>query len=121
MKKLLFLMFAITLLASMTNAFAQNVILINPFKVPAGKLSESIQFWEKARDFLQTQPGYISTKLHQSLQSEATFQLINVAVWESPETFKAATQKMSEFFRTQKVKRIPGLMGHPALYKVIRE
>ena len=100
-----------------TNA-EEHVILINPFKVPEGKLKESIAFWEKARDFLKEQPGYISTKLHKSLKPDATFELINVAVWESPSAFQAATQKMRDEL---KVDRVEGLMGDPSLYEVIRE
>ena len=71
-----------------------HIVLINPFTVPEGKMEESIVFWEKARDYLKEQPGYVSTKLHKSLKPDATFELINVAVWESTEDFIAATQKM---------------------------
>ena len=99
-------------------AAPKQVILINPFKVPEGKLQESIVFWEKARDFLKEQPGYISTKLHQSLKADATFELINVAVWQSAGAYQAATQKMRQQL---KVEPIPGLMGDPTLYTVIRE
>ena len=70
------------------------VVLINPFIVPEGKVDEAIAAWEVSRDFLAEQPGYISTKLHQSLATDAQYQLINVAVWSSPEAFKAATAAM---------------------------
>ena len=95
-----------------------HVVLINPFIVPEGKLAESIVFWENARDYLKEQPGYVSTKLHKSLKPDATFELINVAVWESAEAFMAATQKMR---KEVKMKPVDGLMADPALYEVIRE
>ncbi len=71
------------------------VVLINTFVVPEGSDEAAIRFWEQARDFLKEQPGYISTQLHQSLQPDATFLLVNVAVWESPEAFQTASQRMS--------------------------
>ena len=97
---------------------SEPVVLINPFVVPEGRESEAIAFWEQARDFLKEQPGYISTNLHRTIQPGATFYLINVAVWESPEAFRAATQKMRNELN---LPRIEGLAADPALYEVIRE
>lgn len=96
----------------------EHVVLINPFTVPEGKIQESIVFWEKARDYLKKQPGYVSTKLHKSLKPDATFELINVAVWESAEAFMAASQKMRSELKVQPVE---GLMSDPALFEVIRK
>ena len=102
---------------------SNQVILINPFIVPEGKLEESIKYWESHRDFLKDQPGYISTKLHQTLQDqsflgEATYELINVAIWESQAAFNSAVQKMRTELGSASVE---GLKGDPALYYVIRE
>ncbi len=93
------------------------VILINPFTVPEGKLDEAIAMWEAGRDFLAQQPGYVSTKLHQSLSPDAQYPLINVAQWESVETFKAATAKMRA---NPDLLRVEGVSSAPGLYKVIR-
>lgn len=96
----------------------EHVVLINTFTVPEGKIEESIVFWEKSRDFLKGQPGYVSTKLHKSLKPDATFELINVAVWESAEAFMAASQNMRSELKESPVE---GLTGDPALYEVIRD
>ena len=93
------------------------VILINPFEVPAGKLDETIVMWEQARDFLQKQPGYLSTELHQSVSPGTRFQLVNVAKWESVETFTAATKKMQA---EADLPQIDGLVPNPALYTIVR-
>ena len=94
-----------------------GITLINAFEVPADKLEDTIAFWEKARDFLQTQPGYISTALHQSIDEQSRFRLINVAKWESAEAFMAASKNM----RAQaSLPKIDGLVANPALYFVIR-
>tara|TARA_B100000700_G_scaffold318797_1_gene412697 strand:+ start:351 stop:695 length:345 start_codon:yes stop_codon:yes gene_type:complete len=102
---------------------SSSIVLINPFIVPEGKLEESIKYWESHRDFLKTQPGYISTKLHRSLETqsflgEAKYKLINVAEWESQDAFNSAVQKMQLALNTE---RVEGLVGQPALYEVVRE
>ncbi len=110
---------SLLMLSMVSNSFASEkvITLINPFEVPENMLEESIAFWEQARDFLQTQPGYISTDLHQSIIGDARFVLINVAKWESAEAFMAAAKKMQAEANLPKVE---GLMQNPALYKVIR-
>lgn len=120
-KNIIKILLSIFFLTTASIASAENVVLINPFMVPAGKLEESVVFWEKARDFLQNQPGYVSTKLHQSLQTDATYHLVNIAEWESVETFASATQKMKEYLRSEKIKMVEGLKYDPALYRVIRK
>ena len=120
-KNIIKLLMGIILTTSASIASADSVVLINPFTVPAGKYEESVKFWEKARDFLQQEPGYISTKLHQSIQPGATYQLINVAEWESVESYTSATQKMRDYFRTEKIRMVEGLKYDPALYRVIRK
>lgn len=91
--------------------------LINAFEVPADKLEESILHWEQGRGFLQKQPGYISTALHQSITDDARFRLINIAKWESVETFTAAIKKMQA---EPSISKVEGLVPNPALYTVIR-
>ncbi|MCG9695238.1 antibiotic biosynthesis monooxygenase [Vibrio sp. Isolate22] len=99
------------------NPHKENVTLINSFTVPEEKLPETISMWEQARDFLQKEPGYISTALHQSLSPDAQYLLVNVAQWESVETYKKATSKMRA---EANLPRIEGVKPNPFLYKVIR-
>jgi heme-degrading monooxygenase HmoA len=94
------------------------VTLINPFIVPQEKLEETIIMWEQARDFLQQQTGYISTSLHQSIEPDSRYRLINVAKWKSIEAFKAASTKMRA---EANLPRIEGVQGEPALYNLIRQ
>lgn len=93
-------------------------ILINPFEVPVDKLNEAILMWEQGRDSLQNQPGYISTALHLSIADDARFRLINVAKWESVESFTVASKKMQA---ESVLPKIEGVIPSPALYTVIRE
>lgn len=94
-----------------------EVTLINAFEVPDGQLEETIEAWEAARDFLSAERGYVSTALHQAITPDARFQLVNIAIWESPEAFAAATARMREL---EIMPPIEGLNFHPALYTVIR-
>ncbi len=94
------------------------ITLINSFEVPAGKLAESIEYWEICRDFLKVQPGYISTKLHQSIKGDARFQLVNIALWKTPQAFMDASNKMRKELG---VPPVEGLQPNASLYNIIRE
>lgn len=115
--KLIALAFAaFGLSASATMAEDTGVTLINVFDVPEGALEASIEMWKQSRDFLQTQPGYISTALHQSISPDAQFILINVATWESAAAFQAASAAMRQ---SSGIAPVEGLTFTPGLYTVI--
>jgi len=101
----------------MENTKSEQIILINPFEVPQEKVEESILYWEACRDFLKKEPGYVSTKLHKSIKEGAKFELINIAVWESPKAFTEASQKMAKELG---VAPPDGLKANPSLYTEIR-
>jgi len=95
-----------------------SVILINPFEVPEGKEEECLKMWEEAAEYLKGRPGFINTNLHQTILEGSKFRFINVAEWETPESFFNAV-KSDEF---QKITE--GSMDeyphYPSLYTVIR-
>jgi heme oxygenase (mycobilin-producing) len=95
----------------------EAVTLINSFEVPAADAETFIAAWEKTRDFLQTQPGYIDTALHQALASDAEFQFVNVAHWASAEEFAAATRSPG---MREAAAGLAGYRPHPALYRPVR-
>ena len=94
-----------------------SVALINIFEVPAGDEDEFIAAWEKTRDYLQTQPGYIDTALHQAVVPDAEFQFVNVARWRSAEEFTAATRSPG---MREAAAGLVGYRPHPALYRIVR-
>lgn len=124
-RRTLSLLIALTFLATATGTktMAEDmtstppVTLINAFEVSEDQIEDTIRFWEKAQDFLKDQPGYISTRLHRSLAPNARFQLINVAQWQSPETFQAA---IAEMRKSDVGSGMHGTVFHAALYQVIR-
>jgi heme oxygenase (mycobilin-producing) len=93
----------------------EPVVLINAFEVPAGQDEAFLQAWERAREFLATQEGYVSTRLHRSLSPAADFRFVNVAVWQSPQAFQAAIAQPG--FRNAPVP----FPSHASLYEVVRE
>ena len=95
----------------------EAVILINSFEVPAADADAFIAAWETTRDFLQTQPGYIDTSLHQALASDAEFQFVNVAHWASAEEFTAAIRSPG---MQEAAVGLAAYRPHPALYRVVR-
>ena len=94
-----------------------EVTLVNPFEVPEGKEEEFTARWQEAAAYMRQQEGFISTRLHRSLDPSARFNCVNVAVWDSPEHFRRAIS--SPQFR-----EMAGAMpfpGHPGLYRIVSE
>jgi heme-degrading monooxygenase HmoA len=94
-----------------------DVVLINAFEVLAGDAEEFIAAWEKTRDYLRTQPGYVDTALHQAVTPQAEFAFVNIARWRTAADFAAATR--SPGFR-ESAAGLAGYRPHPALYQVVR-
>ncbi|MEZ9723278.1 antibiotic biosynthesis monooxygenase [Vibrio splendidus] len=97
---------------------AQPVVLINTFSVEPVHEAATLAYWENARDILVKQPGYLSTKLHRSLSSDATYRFINVAEWESKKHFHDAIQAMRKELPPLKIE---GVSAEPNLYEIIRD
>ena len=95
----------------------EAVGLINSFEVPAADAEKFIAAWEKTRDYLETQPGYIDTALHQAVASDAEFQFVNVARWQTAEEFATAIRSPG---MQQAAAGLAGYRPHPGLYRVIR-
>ena len=91
-------------------------VLINVFEVPPDEDDDFIGGWEAARDYLETQPGYVDTALHRSI-GPADFRFVNVARWRSVEDFRAATQSPGFREVSKQLARYP---FHPGLYEVVR-
>jgi len=51
----------------------EPLILINAFEVPGEEADQFVAAWEKTRDYLATQPGYLDTALHQAVARAPTF------------------------------------------------
>jgi len=75
-----------------------EVVLINAFEVPARDAETFIAAWEKTRDYLRTQPGYVDTALHRAITPETEFAFVNIARWRTAADFAAATSAKLPWF-----------------------
>jgi heme-degrading monooxygenase HmoA len=69
-------------------ATASPAVLINIFTVAPQDVDGLLAAWEHDANWMKKQPGYISTQLHRGIGGSCT--LLNYAVWESVEHFRAA-------------------------------
>jgi heme oxygenase (mycobilin-producing) len=93
----------------------EPVVLINAFEVPEEADQAFLAGWERQREYLGAQQGYLSTRLHRSLAPDAEFRFVNVARWASARAFRDATSQPE--FRSAPVP----FRFHASLYEVVRE
>ena len=67
------------------------VVLLNVFTLEAKDAAAFLEAWSAEGEFFKTQPGYISTQLHQGVGGTTMY--LNYAVWESAAAFGAAFRK----------------------------
>lgn len=96
---------------------AEPLTLINSFEVPSDEAHLFIAAWEKTRDYLATQPGYVDTALHQAVSPGADFQFVNITRWRTAKEFMSATQ--SPGFR-ESAAGLAKYRPHLGLYLVVR-
>lgn len=95
---------------------AEPVVLINSFEVPGPDAGRFITAWQRARYYLQVQPGYLDTALHQAVTPDADFQFVNIARWATAEDFMTAIR--SPGFR-EAAADLAGYRSHASLYKIV--
>lgn len=69
-------------------------------------------------EFMRKQPGFVSTRLHESVVPWARFHLINIAEWESVEHFESAI--FSDEFKALTGPYMEEFPHFPGLYEVVR-
>lgn len=92
-----------------------GAVLINPFEAPDDQDERFLAGWDRARDVLRQQRGYLGTRLHRSVVP-ADFRFVNIARWSSPLMFARAL----ELPELQQAARAMPFASHPALYQVVR-
>jgi len=88
------------------------VVLINAFEVSSGQEEVFLSGWASVAERLKAKEGFVSADLHRSLDPNADFRFINVAIWRSAKEFREAIASLG-----------PDLLpfrAHPALYEVVR-
>ena len=93
-----------------------DAVLINTFRVPAGREEEFIAAWSEADALLRANDGYTSTILHQALAPDAGHTFVNVAQLGSVDAWRAAVST-AEFSAI--ARRMAEFSPSPALYRVV--
>jgi heme oxygenase (mycobilin-producing) len=101
-------------------ANAGPVTLINVFEIPAEQIDAFITGWAERARIMSTHPGFRDSRLHRALSPEGRFQLVNVAHWDSAESYAAAqTDPEFQASRARVAREAPGAMANPLLYRVV--
>ena len=88
------------------------VTLINPFHLTSADESAFVRSWKETASVFAGKQGYLDTRLHRSIDPNAHFQFVNIAHWESAETWSEAMKAFPP-----KEGGTPGLEASPALYR----
>lgn len=99
------------------------VTLINLFEVPAGHVEEFIAQWRARAKIMAAAPGFRDARLHQAVSSQARFQFVNVAHWDSQADLDAAFGSSAFQDRLQALRQDPEMRfsADPAVYEVVAE
>lgn len=89
------------------------VVLINKFTAIPSEVDQLLSAWVEDAESMKRQPGFISAQLHRGIGGSCVF--INIAVWESVESFQSAFTH-PEFQEAQK-KYPPSAVISPHLFQ----
>jgi len=64
------------------------VVLVNLFTLDKADEAAMLEVWTEDAQFMQRQPGFISTQLHRAIGEGCAY--LNYAIWESNAAFRAA-------------------------------
>ncbi|MBX2856879.1 MAG: antibiotic biosynthesis monooxygenase [Rhodobacteraceae bacterium] len=93
-----------------------NVVLINTFVVPIAMEESFLSWWRLMKPAFASQRGFVSAKLHRSLDQNERYRFINIAEWESTEAYRRA---LTGLWSSVPKPTIAGMEWHPALYEVV--
>ncbi|MBV8927721.1 MAG: antibiotic biosynthesis monooxygenase, partial [Mycobacteriaceae bacterium] len=98
-----------------------RVTLINVFEVEQCNVDAFLTSWRERAEFMSSQPGFRSLRLHRAVSQGARFQLINVAEWDSAEALQAASSREEFQASAQESVERYGVIAHPGVYHVALE
>jgi heme-degrading monooxygenase HmoA len=97
------------------------ITLINVFEISPDDVEHFLLQWRERAQFLGSQPGFRSLRLHRALSPDSRFQLVNVAEWDSAQALDAATAHDDFKQSAQRSMHDFAVAANPALYGVVIE
>jgi heme-degrading monooxygenase HmoA len=95
----------------------ETVVVINPFEVPEGRRAEALEAWDRMAAYMRRQDGFVSARLHRSVDPRSRYAFVTVGEWESPEQFTAAFRSDEFAELDQALAEFP---HSPGVYELIR-
>jgi antibiotic biosynthesis monooxygenase (ABM) superfamily enzyme len=95
---------------------AEPLVLITTFIVPSAMESAFLAWWRMVKPFMAMQPGFVSARLHRSLDDSERYRFLNIAEWRGDGASKEALAKMWSAAPTL---ALPGFEWRPVLYEVV--
>jgi quinol monooxygenase YgiN len=96
------------------------VTFINVFELDPDHLDDFIVGWKERGEIMRKQPGFRSFHLHRALSPDSSFQLINVAQWDSVEALQAAAQNEEFQASIRDAAKRFGAVAHPGVYTTVK-
>jgi heme-degrading monooxygenase HmoA len=98
---------------------AGSVTFINAFELDPAETDEFIEGWKERAEIMRRQPGLRSFRLHRALTPDASYQLVNVAVWDSVQALRAATANPEFQASIRESAARFGAVAHPGVYTTV--
>jgi antibiotic biosynthesis monooxygenase len=92
----------------------EGVLVVHLFEVPAPEAERFVAGWNRVRELLAAERGYLGTRLHEAVD-DAAIRFVNVARWSSP-------LMVSRALGRPEVREAAGALpyrSHAALYQVV--
>lgn len=87
------------------------------YRVNAEDVDKFLNAWDEANTFLKEQSGFISNTLHQAVSANPHLRFVNVARWDSDDSFRAATRSSGFSEATGPLSPYP---LHASVYEAVR-
>lgn len=94
----------------------ETLVLITTFVVPPIMEDAFLAWWRLLRPYFAMQPGFLSARLHRSLDSKEGYRFVNIAEWKGDNASKETLAKM---WSSAPQPAIPGFEWRPVLYEVV--
>ena len=95
------------------------VTFINVFELDPDDLDDFIEGWKHRGEIMRAQPGFRSFNLHRALSPDSSYQLVNVAEWDSVEALQAATQNEQFQASIREAATRFHVVAHPGVYLTV--
>ena len=97
------------------------VTIINVFEVPSGQVDKFIAWWRVRAEIMAAAPGFRDSRLHRAVSSQARFQVVNLAHWDSQAAHDAASGATQDHVRALREDPEMRVSASPAAYEVVAE